>query len=78
VERLHTTQQWLGDDHNAVILCEQLNRVSSGTDAQRLQRAAALYEQRLRQQALATGARIYARRPKAVVRDAALAWRASQ
>jgi CHAD domain-containing protein len=75
---LHTTEAWLGDDHNVVILCAQVKKLASPADRERLRKAAERHQRVLRAKALEAGARLYAATPQSTVNLAARAWQASQ
>jgi hypothetical protein len=75
---LHATEALLGDDHNVVIRREQLRRVASSADREKVRQAASRYQRDLREKALKAGARVYAAKTKATVSAAGRAWRASQ
>jgi CHAD domain-containing protein len=63
VRALHRAQSWLGDDHNVVVLCEELSKDASicrdGLESDRLRLAADRYQCELRTKATARARRIY-------------------
>jgi len=82
VRALHRAETLLGDDHNLVVLCEQLTRditVCRGpVDIDRLRLAADHDECRLREQAVARAGYVYEHHsPDAYARAVARAWKAS-
>jgi CHAD domain-containing protein len=75
---LHDLETSLGEDHNLVVLCEQLRTEPSrfgGEETVGLFVAAAKAKQKeLRQKALEVGARLYEQKPKLLVRDFEEMW----
>jgi len=80
IRALHQLETWLGDDHNIVILCEQLFDnpvlVRACRDLDNLRRAAERHQTALRRQALASGTKIYAQGDKEYVKQLKQHWRA--
>jgi CHAD domain-containing protein len=74
VRVLHQAETWLGDDHNAVVLCEELSKGAPLCDLERLRRAANQYQCDLRQKTIAKASRIYSRTPRRFVRHLEAAW----
>jgi hypothetical protein len=75
---LHDLETWLGDDHNLVVLCEQLERDPKryGGD-ETVQKFTALARQEqaeLRARSQSVGERIYEEKPKAFVRNLSKLW----
>jgi CHAD domain-containing protein len=64
---LHRAESWLGDEHNMVVLCDELSKdatICDGrADLDRIRLAADRFQCELREKALARAKRIYARRP---------------
>jgi hypothetical protein len=79
IRALHQLETWLGDDHNVVILCEELfddpALVRACHDLDKLRRAAERHQTTLRRQALASGTTIYARDDKRYVKQLKQQWR---
>jgi CHAD domain-containing protein len=80
VRALNRAETWLGEDHNIVVLRDRLIRDPSlcrkgGVDVKQLRRAAARYQRRLRQKAIASTRRIYSATPSAYVKRIKRAWR---
>jgi len=82
VAALNRAETWLGDDHNVVVLCEELSKDASICGGQvnldRLRLVADQYQCELRQKALASTRRIYRRKPRQYQRTVKLAWKAFQ
>src|SRR5262249_51149315 len=80
VEALHRAETWLGDDHNAVILCAELSKHTSVCrgliDLDRLRLVADRFQCDLRKKAIASTRRIYARKSRDYVRSVKRAWKA--
>jgi len=74
VRVLHHAETWLGDDHNAVVLCEELSKGAPLCDLERLRRAANQYQCDLRQKTIAKASRVYSRTPGRFVRHLKAAW----
>jgi CHAD domain-containing protein len=78
IRALHQLETWLGDDHNVVILCEQLFDnpavVRACRDLNALRLAGERHQNALRRQALASGARIYAIEDKRYVKQLKQQW----
>ena len=76
---LRRTQRWLGDDHNIVVLCEELSQDASicggAADLDRIRLAADRYQCGLRQKAIDETKQLYARKPGAYVRGIQGAWK---
>jgi CHAD domain-containing protein len=79
IRALHLAEQWLGEDHNIVVLCEQLSRdaaVFKGPlDLDRLRLAADRDQLRLRKKAIARAWTIYQRAPARYAHSVARAWK---
>ena len=75
VRVLHQAETLLGEDHNVVVLCEELSKDASLCDVASLRRAADRYECALRQKAIASAVRVYASRPGNYVRRVRDAWK---
>ena len=75
---LHEAETLLGNDHNLVVLCEELSRTLTAcnvaTDLDRLRLAADREQCRLREKAVARVKSIYGRRSGAYARHVAEAW----
>ncbi|MBV9269023.1 MAG: CHAD domain-containing protein [Acidobacteriaceae bacterium] len=75
---LHDLETWLGDDHNLVVLCEQLEQDSDGfggQDTVQLFSALARQEQgELRKKSESLGQRVYEEKPKEFVRNVSKLW----
>ena len=82
IAALRRAERWLGDDHNVVVLCEELSKdpsVCGGpVDLDRLRLVGHQYQCALRKKALATTRRIYARKPRQYQRLIERAWKAWQ
>jgi CHAD domain-containing protein len=76
VRALHRAETWLGEDHNAVILCAALSKDAPLCDLEGLRRAANGYQCDLRRKAIAKTARIYGRAPSDFLRRLKRAWNA--
>jgi hypothetical protein len=76
VRSLHNAETWLGDDHNAVVLCEELSREAPLCDLERLRRAANTYQCDLRRKTIAKASPMYRRSPDGFVRRVKAAWHA--
>jgi CHAD domain-containing protein len=67
VKALHRAEEWLGNEHNAVVLCNELSKDvpqgESRIDLDRVRLAGDRYQCELRTKALASTKRIYARAP---------------
>jgi CHAD domain-containing protein len=65
VKALHRAEEWLGNDHNVVVLCDELSKDGrkgeSRIDLDRVRLAGDRYQQQLRTRALASTKHIYAR-----------------
>jgi CHAD domain-containing protein len=78
VAALHRAETWLGDDHNAVVLCEELSKDASicgMIDVDRLRLAADQHQCRLRKKAITRMRRLYSRSPRAYLRRLERAWK---
>jgi CHAD domain-containing protein len=75
---LHSAETWLGEDHNLVVLCEQLSGdpsvCPSAMDVSRLRCAVDAIQQNLRRQAIARTRAIFSIRSRAYVRRVERAW----
>jgi hypothetical protein len=80
MDALHRAETSLGDDHNLVVLCEELSKDPSvcggAADLQRVRLAAMRYQCGLRKKALEGTRRIFSRKPGAFVKEVKAAWRA--
>lgn len=80
VDALHRAETWLGDDHNVVVLCAELSKDASICggliDLDRLRLVADRYQCDLRNKAIASTRRIYARRSRDFVYGVKRAWKA--
>jgi CHAD domain-containing protein len=76
VRTLDKIGDWLGDDHNVVVLCAELSKDTSICDIERLRRAANRFQCEARRKAVAAAARIYQRTPGEHLRRIERAWRA--
>ena len=65
VKELHRAEEWLGNDHNVVVLCDALSKDvplgDSRIDLDRVRLVGDLFQCQLRTKALAGTKRIYAR-----------------
>ena len=79
---LHRAESWLGDEHNMVVLCDELSKdatICDGrADLDRIRLAADRYQCELREKALARAKRIYARRPREYATVIERAWKIAQ
>ena len=79
VQALQRADTWLGDDHNVVVLCEELSRdttVCAGPiDVDRLRLVADREQCRLRDKAIARARKVYRRRSTVYARAIADAWK---
>jgi hypothetical protein len=68
VQALHRAEEWLGDEHNVVVLCAELAkdapRGGSRIDLDRVRLAGDRYQSELRTKAFAITKRIYAQNPR--------------
>jgi CHAD domain-containing protein len=76
VSVLRKAETWLGDDHNIVVLCEELSKDASVCDIESLRHAASRYQCELRQQSIARASAVYRRTPEQYLRHVTSAWRA--
>ena len=80
VTTLHRAEEWLGDDHNLVVLCAHLSHDSSvcggPVDLGRMRCAVDGFQRKLRRKALTSVRRIYAVRPRQYVARIRRAWKA--
>jgi CHAD domain-containing protein len=76
VSLLHTAERWLGDEHNAVVLCAQLSKDASLCDIEALRHAASRFQCELRQNAIARASRLYSRTPEQYLAHVKHAWKA--
>jgi CHAD domain-containing protein len=76
---LHRAESWLGDEHNMVVLCEELSKDGSicdgRVDLDRMRLAADRYQCELREKALARAKRIYARGSREYAEIIGRAWK---
>jgi hypothetical protein len=76
LDRLET---WLGNDHNAVVLCSRMAADArlrrAGPDLDALHAVIDRHQAGLRRKALALGARLYARSPRRYVAELKRLWR---
>jgi CHAD domain-containing protein len=81
VGALHRAQTWLGDDHNVVVLCEELSKNASlcgrPSALARLRVAAEQLQCDARKKAVATITGIYARPTRDYLRHITRAWKKS-
>jgi hypothetical protein len=67
VNALHRAEEWLGNEHNVDVLCDQLSKAvpegENRIDLDRVRLAGDRYQCELRTKALASSKRIYARAP---------------
>lgn len=79
IRALHRAETWLGDDHNLVVLCEELSSDASicrsAVDIDRLRLAADREQCRLRGKAVDRVRQVYERRSGAYARSVASAWK---
>jgi hypothetical protein len=61
VRVLHQAETWLSEDHDVVVLCEELSTDTSLCDLARLRAAADRYQCDLRRKAIASTARMFDR-----------------
>jgi CHAD domain-containing protein len=78
VRVLHQAETWLGEDHDVVVLCEELSTDTSLCDLARLRAAADRYQCDLRRKAIARTAPIFARTSGQYVRRIKRAWKGWQ
>jgi CHAD domain-containing protein len=75
---LDDLQNWLGDDHNLVVLCEKLNadpdQYGGKDNVQLFTAIMREYSNELRDKSFALGAKIYEQKPKLLARDMAKLW----
>jgi len=79
VRALHLAEQWLGEDHDIVVLCGELSRDASvcrgPLDRDRLRLAADRDQRRLREKTVAKMRTIYQRAPASYADAVARAWK---
>ena len=79
---LHDLETWLGDDHNLVVLCEQIasdpDRYGGEQDVKLFVALAAEHQKELREKSLSLGQRVYEEKPKAFVGNLEKLWDAWQ
>jgi len=79
IQALHLAEQWLGEDHNIVVLCEELSRDATACkdplDLDRLRLAADRDQWRLREKTIAKAKTIYQRAPASYAHAVASAWK---
>jgi CHAD domain-containing protein len=77
---LHRAESWLGDEHNMVVLCDELSKDASlcdgRADLDRIRLAADHFQCELREKALARAKRVYAKKPREYANVIARAWKA--
>lgn len=82
INLLHRTGTWLGEEHNAVVLCEELGRdtsiCESVVDLDRIRLAADQYQCSLRDKTMRRARRIYGRKSRNYVQGIRRAWSAWQ
>jgi len=75
---LHDLETWLGDDHNLVVLCDQVQKDSARygvqQDIQLFLTLAAQYQKELRKNSVALGHRLYEEKPRQFVRRMEKLW----
>jgi CHAD domain-containing protein len=80
VRALHRAEAWLGDDHNLVVLCEELSTVASLCPDRivldQIRLAADRFQCELRTRAVEAAGPIYRRTPRGYVKSAERAWKA--
>ena len=80
VRALHQAETWLGDDHNLVVLCEELSKNASLCPDRivldRVRLAADRLQCELRARAVDVAKGIYGHRPRPYVRGVERAWKA--
>ncbi len=75
---LHQAETWLGEDHDVVVLCEELSTDTSLCDLTRLRAAADRYQCDLRRKAIARTAPTFGRTSGQYVRRIKRAWKGWQ
>jgi CHAD domain-containing protein len=79
VTALHRAEAWLGNEHNVVVLCDELSKdVPQGhsrIDLDRVRLVGDRYQCELRTKALASTTRIYARAPREYVNSVRREWK---
>jgi CHAD domain-containing protein len=79
IQALHLAEQWLGEDHNIVVLCQQLARDAAvcrdPPDLDRLRLVADRDQLRLREKTIAKAKTIYQRAPASYAHSVARAWK---
>ena len=82
VAALHRAEAWLGNEHDVVVLCDELSKDGPQADARidldRIRLAGDRYQCELRTKALAGTARIYARAPGEYATSVRREWKAWQ
>ncbi|MBV9499846.1 MAG: CHAD domain-containing protein, partial [Acidobacteriaceae bacterium] len=75
---LKKLETWLGDDHNLVVLCQQLHtepeKFGDGNTAQLFTSLAEQYQKELRENATSFGERAYEQKPREFVNNMAKLW----
>lgn len=75
---LHDLETWLGDDHNLVVLCDQVqkdpDRYGVQQDIQLFLTVAQQYQKELRSNSIALGHRLYEEKPRQFVRRMEKLW----
>jgi CHAD domain-containing protein len=79
VTTLHRAEEWLGNDHNVLVLCDALSKGmpqgDSRIDLDRVRLVGDLYQSELRTKALASTKRIYARAPREYANSVRREWK---
>jgi len=79
IRALHQAETWLGDEHNIVVLCDQISRDATicrdSIDRDRFQLVADREQCRLREKVVARVRRLYERRSGAYARDVERMWK---
>ena len=79
VQALRRAEEWLGNEHNAVVLCDELSKDepqgASRIDLDRIRLAGDCYGRELRTKALASTRRIYAQAPREYANSVRREWK---
>ena len=79
VKALHRAEEWLGNDHNVVVLCDTLSKDApqgdSRIDLDRVRLVGDRYQCQLRTKALASTTRMYARAPREYANSVRREWK---
>jgi hypothetical protein len=82
IRALHSAEAWLGDDHNLVVLCDELCKdisvCRSPFDIQRLRHAVDTSQRRLRRKAITRTRLIFSTKPRHYAQRVERAWNARQ